>query len=94
MSLTEKDIRHIAKLSALAVEDNEIETLKRELGSILEYVTTLSQINTRGVEPTSHIHGVVNAFRDDVVKENLTNEEALKNAPDASRGSFRVPRII
>ena len=94
MSLTEKEVRHVAKLSALQLGDEEIATRCKELGAILEYVERLSSLSTRGVVPTSHVHGVVNFFRDDVIKDSLPIEELERNAPDFKNGCFRVPKII
>jgi aspartyl-tRNA(Asn)/glutamyl-tRNA(Gln) amidotransferase subunit C len=94
MKLTEKDVRHIAKLAAIEVSDQEVEELQGELSDILEYVNKLSELDTSSVTPMSHIHGVVNAFRDDVVKDSLSVEEVQKNAPDFIGDGFKVPRIL
>ncbi len=94
MSLTEKDVRHVAKLSALKLGDEEVKQRCKELGAILEYVERLSSVSTRGVPSTSHVHGVVNFFRDDIIKDSLPAEELERNAPDFKNGSFRVPKII
>ena len=94
MSLTEKDVRHIAKLSALKLKDEEVGVQQKQLGDILEYVERLSSLSTRGVVATSHVHGVVNFFRDDIIRDSLTVDEVDKIAPDFKNGSFRVPKII
>ena len=94
MSLSDDDIQHIARLSALSLNADEAGKLKNEINDILSYVEKLSSVTTRGVVATSHVHGAVNAFRDDVIKDSLSVEEALKNSADVSRGGFRVPRII
>ena len=94
MELSKEDLLHIAKLAALEVSDAEIDKLKEDVVSILDFVAQLGEVNTDGVLPTSHVHGAVNAFRDDISKDSLSSEEALKNAPETSRDSFRVPRII
>ena len=94
MSLTEKDIRHIARLSALELSDEEVEIRGRELEDILNYVERLSAVSTRGVAPTSHVHGVVNFFRDDIIRDSLAVEELERIAPDFKNSSFRVPKII
>ena len=94
MSLTEKDVRHAAKLAALKLDDSEVEAQRRELEQILGYVARLSDLQTRGVVPTSHVHGVTNCFRDDIIKDSLSVEEVERLAPDFKNGSFRVPKII
>ena len=94
MSLTEKEVRHVAKLSALELGDDEIAVRCKELGDILEYVERLAAVSTRGVTPTSHVHGVVNFFRDDIIKDSLPVENLERMAPDVKNSSFRVPKII
>lgn len=94
MSLTEDDVRHVAKLSAIKITEEEIPQLKRDLGDILGYVERLSTLSTHGVEPTSHVHGVVNAFRDDIIKDSFPTEDVSRNAPDFAAGFFRVPKIV
>lgn len=93
-SLTKENVLHIAHLAAIELEEPEVATLQQDLSSILNYVDRLSELNTHGVVPTSHVHGVVNAFRDDVIKPSLSVDEALGNAPDSGNGGFRVPKII
>ena len=94
MALTEDDVRHVAKLAALKLSDEEMPQRRRELGAILEYVDKLSSVQTRGVVPTSHVHGVVNFFRDDILKDSFAVEEVERIAPEFKNGAFRVPRII
>ena len=94
MSLSEKDIRYIARLGALAVQDEEVKRYQTELGSVFDYIHRLSLADTRGVPPTSHVHGVVNFFRDDIIKDSFPADTVRELAPDFVGGSFRVPRII
>lgn len=94
MSITKEDVRHVAKLAALRLTDEEVDLRVRELGDILEYVDKLSSLSTRGILPTSHVHGVVNAFREDIVEESLPIEEVKALAPEVSGDSLRVPKII
>jgi aspartyl-tRNA(Asn)/glutamyl-tRNA(Gln) amidotransferase subunit C len=94
LSLTNDQVRHIAKLASIRLEDHEVEIAKKELNSIFGYIDQLQKIPTAGVVPTSHVHGVVNFFRDDVAGRSLPLEELEKNAPDFSRDGFRVPKIV
>ena len=94
VSLSDKDVKHVAKLSSIYIEDQEVETVKAQLNSILEYVDRLSEIPTRGVTPTYHVHGINNAFREDVLETSLNQDVIKENAPDFSGGFFRVPSII
>ena len=94
MSLTEEEVRHVAKLACLALSDEEAKKIKNQLSSILDYIDKLSELNTKGVVPTSHVHGVVNAFRDDVVKESLAIEALEQNSPGFRNGCYVVPKIL
>jgi len=94
LSLTDKDVKHVAKLSSLHLEDKDVDLVREQLNSILEYVDRLSEIPTRGVSPTYHVHGISNAFREDVLEASLDQETVKVNAPDFSGGFFRVPSII
>lgn len=94
MSLTEKDVRYVAKLSALSLSEGDVAKMQNQLNDILEYVAQLQKVSSLGVVPTSHVHGATNFFRDDIIKDSLPVEEAEKNAPAFEQGFFRVPKII
>lgn len=94
MALSEKDVLHAAKLAALKLEPEELAAYQKNLNTLLEYVDRLSALQTRGVAPTSHVHGVVNAFRDDIIRDSLPVADIERSAPEFKNGSFRVPKII
>ncbi|KAA0258650.1 Asp-tRNA(Asn)/Glu-tRNA(Gln) amidotransferase subunit GatC [Deferribacter autotrophicus] len=92
--ISKEDVKHIAKLARLKFEEDEVEKFTTELNKILDYIHKLNELDTEEVEPTSHVLDITNVFREDEVKDSLTNEEALKNAPDKDYGHFKVPRVI
>ena len=94
MSITDKDVQYIAKLARLKVEDHEVGKLAEELGSILGYIQKLGELNTDGVEPTSHVLDLYSVTREDEVKPSLGTELALSNAPESDHGHFKVPKVI
>ncbi len=94
MSITDKDVRHIAKLARLKVDDAEVEKLADELGSILGYIKKLEELDVAGVEPTSHVLDLYSVTRADEARPSLGTERALANAPEAEHGHFKVPRVI
>ncbi|MCB0324410.1 MAG: Asp-tRNA(Asn)/Glu-tRNA(Gln) amidotransferase subunit GatC [Bdellovibrionales bacterium] len=94
MSLGEKEILHVARLSALELSADEVREYGKDLNDILEFVDSLNAVSIHGVPPTSHVHGVVNEFRDDVLKDSLSVEDVARNAPDFKGGGFRVPKVI
>lgn len=92
--ISKDEVLKLARLACLSVNDTEVEALVRELNSILGYVQQLEKIDTSQVEPTSHIHGATNVFREDVVRPTLSSAEALQNAPNLSGRFIKVPIII
>lgn len=94
MSITKKDVLHVADLARLALTEKEIDLYTGQLQRILSYVEKLSELNTEGVPPTTTTVPPETAYRDDRVTASLTQEEALRNAPSSERGCFKVPKII
>ncbi len=94
MSVTIKDVEHIAELARLEFNENEKQKLTHELNEILNYVKKLDELDTSNVEPLSHVIELNNVFRDDVVQPSIPPEEALKNAPAKKDTFFRVPKVI
>lgn len=92
--ITREEIQKVARLSRLALSDEEIDRYAHQLSDILNYAEALNKLDTSDVEPTSHSLSMTNVFRDDVPHTCLTPEEALANAPEAEDQSFRVPTII
>ena len=94
MKITHDEVRHVARLARLDLNDQETEKMTRQLDDILHYVEKLEEVDTTGVEATTHTQQVVNAFRDDSVSPSLPREKSLANAPDDNGEAFVVPRVI
>ena len=94
MAITIKDVEYVARLARLKLTQDEKEKYVRQLGDILNYINKLNELDTSKVEPTSHVISLSNVFREDKVKESLPAEEILSNAPQKSRGFFRVKKVI
>lgn len=88
-----EDIKHIAALSKLKLSDDEVVKFQKDIGEIVEYVNTLSQIDTSSVELTEQVVNVEN-LRADEVAPSLSQSEALENAPKKRNGGFSVPAVI
>ncbi|HEY8534567.1 MAG TPA: Asp-tRNA(Asn)/Glu-tRNA(Gln) amidotransferase subunit GatC [Micromonospora sp.] len=93
-AISREEVAHLARLSRLAVTEEELDTFAGQLDVILQAVARIGEVNTADVPPTSHTVPLTNVFRDDVVRPGLSREEALAGAPDAEDGRFRVPRIL
>lgn len=94
MSVTKKDVEYVADLARLQLSDEETESLASDMNQILDYMTTLEEVDTSDVEPLEHVIDLEYRLRKDEAKEPLSHEDALKNAPDADSDYFRVPRVI
>lgn len=88
------EIGHISLLARLELSEEEMDLFSRQLGSIIEYINKLNELDTSGVEPTAHVLPLHNVFREDVVQPSLPREMALQNAPERNEQFYRVPKII
>lgn len=94
MKITAKEVRYVADLARLELSTEEVELFTGDMNRILDYMDQLDELDTSGVEPTSHVLSLKNVFREDVVGESLTVDEVLANAPRREKGHFVVPKII
>ena len=88
------EIDHVALLARLELKDEEKELFSKQVGSIIEYVDKLNELDIDDVEPTAHVLPIKNVFREDELRDSLPREKALQNAPRESDGFYRVPKII
>jgi aspartyl-tRNA(Asn)/glutamyl-tRNA(Gln) amidotransferase subunit C len=89
------DVKHIAKLANLTLNDEEIPKFEKQLSDILTYIETLNKLNTEKVNPTYQVTGLTNVLRtDEKITESLSQEEALKPAHKKSDGYFVVDQIL
>lgn len=92
--LREDDVRHVATLARLALDDAEIARLTPQLAAILQYAEQVGEVAADDVEPMTHPLGLADVYRDDVVAAGLTAPDVLAAAPDVQAGRFGVPRIV
>ncbi len=84
----------LAKLARLSVNDNQLNSLEKDLKSILKFIDQLKEINTEDIDPTSNSLDQKLILRDDIAENTLSNEDLLKNVPDSELGFFVVPKVI
>ncbi|MFO8007795.1 MAG: Asp-tRNA(Asn)/Glu-tRNA(Gln) amidotransferase subunit GatC [Candidatus Brocadiia bacterium] len=94
MPITRHEAEHAAHLSRLELSEEELDRFAGQLDSILAYVEKLNELDTSDVEPMLHAIEGHQRTRPDRAGESLPREEALRNAPDSTRGCYKVPRII
>lgn len=92
--ITEEEVRHVAKLARLALEEGEVATYTGQLDRILGFFNELAAVPTQGVAELAHPLPVACPLREDVVAGVLEREALLANAPVAESGAFRVPKIL
>lgn len=92
--ITRETVAHLAELAHIEMTDAELQALASELGVIVESVASVSKAVSEDIPATSHPLPLQNVFREDVVGETLTAEEALSGAPDQEDGKFKVPAIL
>jgi aspartyl-tRNA(Asn)/glutamyl-tRNA(Gln) amidotransferase subunit C len=88
------DIHYVAHLARLSLSPEEEKKLSAQLGNILGYIEKLKELDVSNVEPTAHAVPLVNVTRADEIRESLSNDDALRNAPARANGLFMVPKIV
>lgn len=94
MKISKDEVLHVARLARLDIHDADIDRFAGQIGTILDYVDTLKQVDTAGVAATSHAISLTNAFREDEEKPHLPQDASLANAPEKDDGAFVVPKVI
>jgi aspartyl-tRNA(Asn)/glutamyl-tRNA(Gln) amidotransferase subunit C len=93
-AISREEVAHLARLSRLAVTEEELDRFAGQLDVILQSVARVGEVAAEEIPPTSHSVPLTNVYREDVPQPSLTQDAALSGAPDAYEGRFRVPRIL
>jgi aspartyl-tRNA(Asn)/glutamyl-tRNA(Gln) amidotransferase subunit C len=93
-AISREEVAHLARLSRLAVTEEELDTFAGQLDVILQSVARIGDVAADDIPPTSHSVPLTNVYRDDVVRPSLKQEDVLAGGPDTAEGRFRVPRIL
>lgn len=94
MSLTEKEVRKIAKLSRIKLKDDEIGHFQTELSNILDWIEQLQEVDTDDVPPMSSVVDMQSPIRTDKVTDGGCRDDVLTNAPENQYGCFVVPKVV
>lgn len=92
--ISRDELLKLAALARLRLNEDEIERFKRDIAEMLEYVKTLDEVDTSGIEPESQPLVIGNVLREDLVQPSLPVNEALKNAPEQVDNYFKVPKVV
>ena len=94
MKIDSKTVDKLAELSKLEFDEEEKKEIEKDLNRIVEFVEKLSELDTSNVEPLIYLSEDTNVMRNDVVKQVITQQEALKNAPVKDSDYIKVPKVI
>lgn len=92
--LTDAQVRHVAKLSRLKMDDAQVHFFAEQLSKVLGYISKLNELDVETVEPMAHPTSMTNKFREDVERPGMALGMALANAPDADESFFKVPKVL
>ena len=94
MSIDKNQVKKVAKLSRISLDDKNLESLSSDLASILKFVEQLSKLDTDKIEPLNSIVNKTLEPRKDKVNDGKIKEEILKNSPDKNEDFFIVPKVV
>ena len=92
--IDQKTVEDVVHLARIDLQSKELERLSGQLEHIIGFIDKLKQANVDNVLPTSHLIAVSNVLREDSLKESLSQDKALANAPSKKRSFFAVPKVI
>lgn len=94
-TISRDDVLHLAELSNLSLAEDEIDSMRTDLESVLGYVNQLDELNTDGEEPTYQVTDLENMWRDDEVElHSADKDKLLAIAPDTDNGQIKVPKVL
>lgn len=93
-AISPEQVRHVATLARLALDEQALQRFEGQLGSILGYVAKIGEADVRGIEPMAHALPLTNVLREDVVEPSLPLDQVLQNAPETDGPFFKVPKVI
>jgi aspartyl-tRNA(Asn)/glutamyl-tRNA(Gln) amidotransferase subunit C len=94
MEITDKIVKDVAHLARLEFEEEKLERMKSDLSRMISFVNKLNEMDTENVEPLIYISEETNVLREDVVKHEITQKQALMNAPKKDSDYFKAPKVI
>jgi len=94
MRISKEEVEKLAHLSRLQLDENAIDKMQGDMNKMLNFVDKINELDLEGVEPLAYMSDEVNILRADKIEQNISHDEALKNAPDKDTDYFRVPKVM
>ena len=94
MSIDKDTVKHISKLARISLDEKKVDSLSKDLTSIMRFIENLNKLNTDKIEPLTSIINASLKSRKDEVKDGKIREQILKNSPEKNDEFFVVPKVI
>ncbi len=94
MSVTNQDVKKVARLARIALPEDQVEPMTDELNNILNWIEQLGEVDVEGVEPMTSVVETSLPMREDVVTDGDIQDKVLANAPKSEDGFFVVPKVV
>lgn len=94
MKISKDDVKNLAHLSRLDLDDASIEEMQGDMNKMLTFVEKINELEIKDIKPMTYMNDAVNVLRADDVEHKITHEESLKNAPDKNSDYFKVPKVL
>ena len=94
MSIDKNQVKKVAKLSRISLDDRKLESLSKDLDSILKFVEQLNKLETKNTEPLTSIVDKTLESRKDIIDDGKIKDQILKNSPDKNEEFFIVPKVV
>ena len=94
MSIDKDTIKHISKLARISLDDKKIDSLSKDISSIMKFIEKLNKLNTDKINPLTSIINSSLKSRIDEVKEEKIRDQILKNSPEKNEEFFVVPKVV
>ena len=94
MSIDKNQVKKVAKLSRISLEDSKLESLSKDLASILNFVEQLNKLDTKKTEPLTSIVDKSLEARKDIINDGKIKKQILQNSPDKNEEFFIVPKVV
>ncbi len=92
--ISREEVLHVARLARLTFSEAEVERFTEQLSAILAYMEKLEELDTTGVEPTSHVLPLANVYKPDEVRPSFEREDITAGGPSIEHGHYKVPKIV
>ena len=94
MSIDKDTVKHISKLARISLDENKINSLSKDLSSIIKFIEKLNELNTEKTVPLTSIIDASLKSRNDEIKDGKIRDQILKNSPEKNEEFFVVPKVI